>query len=165
MGFVLNVRLCACVVFLNVSIIESFTSPIITRSLLRPSPHAHGYFFSVHTSVLAPFQENKQPYITAWSQCREMVLLQTGNKLHSSLSSCMFWNYKKPSLSLPFSLIETLLISCSSAHCWPIRRVIHLGDDDNSRWHTVIPGGLQTVWSSVGVKRKSASYLVIKQTQ
>lgn len=92
---------------------------------------------------------------------------QETNYISFSLATCMFWNYKNPSpslsLYLPFSLIETLLISCSSAHCWPVRRVIHLGDDDNSRWHTVIPEGLQTVWFSVGVKRKSASRLVIKQ--
>lgn len=41
--------------------------------------------------------------------------------------------------------------------------MINLGDDDNSRRHTVIPEGLQTVWFSIGVKRKSASHLVIRQ--
>jgi len=102
-----------------------------------------------------------------------MIWPQTGNKLHLSLSLSSLLSsplrlyvlklLKAISLHLPFSRIENLLISSSSAYCWPVRRVIHLGDDENSRWQAVIPEGLQTVWFSVGVKRKSASHLVIKQ--
>lgn len=115
-------------------------------------------------SIIAPFQgEKKQEYTTRSHSAPMCYCHGQGTNCIPPCSVVCF--YKKPSLSpFPFSLIETLLISCSTAHCWPIRRVIRLGHDDNSRWHSVIPDGLQTVWSRVGVEHKSASYLVIKQT-
>lgn len=80
-------------------------------------------------------------------------------------SRCMFWNCQNPppplSLPLPFLVIETLLIFGSSAHCRPIRWMIHLGEDDNSQWHTAVPRGLQTVWLTIGVKWKCALHLLI----
>lgn len=72
------------------------------------------------------------------------------------MSSWNLWKWNKKSLFslFLFSLIEISLISCWSAHRWPIRKVIHSGDGDNSRWHTVMPSGLQTVWSSVGISEQ-----------
>lgn len=142
----------------------------MTRSLLRPSPHMHGRFWSKNN--LSPVWRfscvfRKQASIR---HCWIPVLrngIAADREQIAFLALQLYVLYeilKKPSLLPPFLLIETLLISCSSSHCWPIRRVIHLGDDDNSRWHTVIPSRLRIVWSSIGVIRNSVSYLVIKQT-